>query len=80
MFPSQIDQKGPVAGLRILLAYLFIAPAGIAAAIAGAVASSFGVAGAAAAVVAAIECFLLVRFAAGRLRDNGAGIARAEAA
>lgn|GEM_PF-913327 len=79
MFPSQIDQKGPIAGLRILLAYLFIAPAGIAAGIAGAIASSFVVAGAAAAVVASIECLVLIRFAAGRIRDNGIGIARAEA-
>jgi len=80
MFPAQIDQKGPVAALRILLAYVFIAPAGVVAGIAGAVASSFAVAGIAAAIVAAIECFFLVSFAANRIRDNGVGIARAEGA
>lgn len=79
MFPSQLDQKGAVAMVRMLVAMLMLVPVLVAAL---AVGFPFGTpAGAIAGLaVAAVESAALVGFAARQIRQNGAGFARAEAA
>lgn len=79
LFPSNIDQRGPLAFVRALLTFVLAAPPAIAAltllllqpehpllAIAAAVACSL------------IETFLLIAFAAARIAGQGVAFARAE--
>jgi hypothetical protein len=79
MFPSSVDQRGPMAMLRALLTYLFAAPPVIVGSIAGGLSHSIGVAVAAGILTSAIETFGLVSFAASRIAGRGVAVAQAEA-
>jgi hypothetical protein len=79
IFPSNFDQRGPVAMVRLLLTYVgLIPPVGIWIALGfvthSALAGLFG-----GLVVAAVEVLLLVEFAAFRIARGGAAFAQAEA-
>jgi len=79
LFPSAIDQRGPLAFARMLCLYVALAPPmafGLGALVLW---RSAGAAGAAAAVVAILEVVGLVAFAAARVTKNGATVAQAEA-
>jgi hypothetical protein len=78
LFPSNFDQRGPVAMLRVLLTYLLAAPAITAGVIAGILAHG-AIAGALGAFAACIvEMVLLAEFAAYRIARGGAAFASAE--
>ncbi len=79
IFPAQIDQKGPVALLRVFLAYIFALPVIVTVAV-GVFTIGMKAAAVVGLIVAAGEAFGLMTFATARIRNNGAGTARADAA
>jgi putative ABC exporter len=86
LFPSTIDQRGPLAMVRALLTYLLAAPPAIICALTGYEFYRAGMplphavyAGIAAAILASlIETLALVAFAAARIAGQGVAFARAE--
>jgi hypothetical protein len=78
LFPSTLDQRGPLAFIRALLTYTFSAPPGIAGFVVFFFARSFAAGIAAGIAVAVAEMLLLISFAAWRIAGQGAAIARAE--
>lgn len=80
LLPSGLDQRGPLAMLRVLLTYLFAAPAIVAAVTTGLLAHSFAAAAVAGIACALAEALLLIFFAAARIQGRGATFAQAEAA
>lgn len=80
LFPSSIDQRGPLAAFRALLTYIGAAPPIACGIVAGLLLHS-PIAGAAALIAAAIvEMLLLVWFASTMVLGRGAAFAQAEAA
>lgn len=78
LFPSTIDQRGPLAMVRALLTYLFAAPPAIAALVALFTLRSVGASIAAGVVCSLLETLVLVTFAAARIAGQGVAFARAE--
>jgi hypothetical protein len=80
LFPSNIDQRGPLAFVRALLTFLLAAPPGIAALTLLLLEPAQPLLAIAAAVVCSlIETLLLIAFAARRIAGQGVAFARAEA-
>ncbi len=79
LFPSTIDQRGPLAFVRALITYLFAAPPLIAAVMTLVVLRTMGGSIAAGIFCSLVETLLLVAFAAARIAGQGTGFARAEA-
>ncbi|MFN2448490.1 MAG: putative ABC exporter domain-containing protein [Candidatus Baltobacteraceae bacterium] len=80
MFPSTIDQRGPMGAVRLLITYALCFPPAIAGVLAGYLAHSIPLGAACAMLSAAGEVCLLVLFAAARIAGSGAAFAQAEAA
>ena len=80
LFPSNIDQRGPLAMIRALLTFLFAAPPGIIAILALLVLRSIGIGLAAGIIASLLETALLVAFSARRIAGAGVAFARAESA
>lgn len=78
IFPSTIDQRGPLAMVRALLTYVLAAPPAIAGVVAGVLLRSIAGGVATGIVVSAAETLALVAFASARISDRGAAIAQAE--
>ena len=78
LFPSKLDQRGPVAMLRLFLMYLLLIPAFAGGIAAGVLMRSTVVGLVVAAAVAILEGAFLVEFAALRIAGIGAGVAQAE--
>jgi hypothetical protein len=78
IFPSTIDQRGPLAMVRALLTYVLAAPPVIAGVVAGVLFRSIAGGVATGIVVSAAETLALVAFASARISDRGAAIAQAE--
>jgi hypothetical protein len=85
MFPSSVDQRGPMAMVRALLTYGFAAPPLFAGAIAAGLAERFGLAhsietGIAFGILTSVaETFCLIAFASSRIAGRGVAVAQAEA-
>jgi hypothetical protein len=79
LFPSNIDQRGPLAFVRALLTFILAAPPGIAALTLLLVDPNRPLLAIAAAVVCSlVETLLLIAFAARRIAGQGVAFARAE--
>lgn len=79
MFPSNIDQRGPMAMVRALLTYLFAAPPLIVGSIAGGLLHSVAAAVVVGVLASGVETFGLISFAASRIAGRGVAVAQAEA-
>lgn len=79
LFPAAVDQRGPVAMLRIFALYLLLGPPAAAGFLAGAALHAPSAGLAAGIVFALIEALLLVEFAAYRIGRSGIAFAQAEA-
>jgi Putative ABC exporter len=78
MFPSSVDQRGPLAMVRALLTYAFAAPPLIAGSLLGGLVHSIE-AGLAVGILASIaETLVLVAFASSRIAGRGVAFAQAE--
>lgn len=80
LMPSGLDQRGPLAMLRVLLTYLCATPPIGATLLAALAVHSFAFAVGAGIVVALLEALVLIAFAAFRVSGRGAAFAQAEAA
>lgn len=78
LFPSTIDQRGPLAFVRALLTYVLAAPPIIVGAVYAVVWHAFPIAASIAILLALLESFLLVLFAAARISGRGFTFAQAE--
>lgn len=78
LFPSKLDQQGPVAFARLLLVYVLLAPVAVAAIAAGILLRSAAAGAVAGGAVLAIEGLLLAEFAVHRIAGVGAAFAQAE--
>jgi hypothetical protein len=86
LFPSTIDQRGPLAMVRMLLTYLLAAPPAVVCAAAGfelyragmAAPQALYAAVAAGIITSLVETLALVAFAAARIAGQGVAFARAE--
>jgi hypothetical protein len=78
MFPSSVDQRGPLAMLRALLTYAFAAPPLIFASVAGGLLRSVEAAAAIGVLASMAETFALVAFASSRIAGRGVAVAQAE--
>lgn len=78
LFPSTIDQRGPLAIVRAMLTYLFAAPPAVAALVVLLVHRSIGAGMTVGIVCSLVETLLLVAFASHRIAGQGVAIARAE--
>lgn len=78
MFPSSVDQRGPLAMLRALLTYAFAAPPMIVGSIAGGLLRSIEAAAIIGILASVAETFALVAFASSRIAGRGAAVAQAE--
>lgn len=79
MFPSSVDQRGPLAMVRALLTYAFAAPPMMIGAIFGGLLHSIEAAVAIGILASIAETFGLVAFAASRIAGHGVAVAQAEA-
>lgn len=80
LMPSGLDQRGPLAMLRVLLTYLCALPPIAATVVSALVIHSFPFAITAGIIVAIFEALGLITFAAFRVSGRGAAFAQAEAA
>ncbi|MDQ2663042.1 MAG: hypothetical protein M3Y18_03275 [Candidatus Eremiobacteraeota bacterium] len=78
IFPSKLDQRGPVAMIRLLLVYVLLAPVAATATVTGIFARSGLAGGAAGIAVLIFEGFFLAEFAVRRVAGVGAALAQAE--
>jgi hypothetical protein len=79
LFPSSIDQRGPLAFVRALLTFVLAAPPAIAALVVILLQPDRPLLAVAAAVVCSlVETLLLIAFAASRIAGQGVAFARAE--
>jgi hypothetical protein len=78
LFPSSIDQRGPLAMVRALLTYLLAAPPVIVGTIIGLVFHTLVGGFAAGAATSLIETLGLIAFASGRIDGRGIAVAQAE--
>ncbi|MDP9024284.1 MAG: hypothetical protein M3N13_02765, partial [Candidatus Eremiobacteraeota bacterium] len=78
IFPSKIDQRGPVAMLRVLACYVLMAPAVGLGIVTGLLARSAGAGIGAAVACAVVEAFGLIELSSLRIASSGTGTARAE--
>lgn len=78
LFPSTIDQRGPLAMVRVLLTYLLAAPPVVPAIVILFAYHNFAGAIAAGIACSLLETLLLVAFAAARIAGQGVAFARAE--
>ena len=79
LFPSTIDQRGPLAMIRVLLTYLLAAPPAIAGMIAGLAFHTLAGGVVTALAVSLAETTGLVAFASTRIEQRGVAVAQAEA-
>jgi hypothetical protein len=80
IFPSSMDQRGPLAMLRALVTYALAAPPAVAGIVTGVLTHSLAAGIAAGIAVSLLETAGLIAFAAGRISGRGALFAAAEAA
>lgn len=80
LFPSTIDQRGPLAMVRALLTFLFAAPPALIALLVLLLLRTIGGGIAAGVIASLLETLLLVAFAAVRIAGQGVSFARAESA
>lgn len=78
LFPSSVDQRGPLAMLRALLTYVLAAPPMIVGSIAGGLLHSVEAAAIIGILASLAETFALVAFASSRIAGRGVAIAQAE--
>ena len=78
LFPSTIDQRGPLAMIRVLLTYLLAAPPAVAGIVTGVLSHMTPVGVAACVAVGAVETLALTSFAAARIAGRGIAFAQAE--
>lgn len=78
LFPSTIDQRGPLAMVRALLTFLFAAPPALIALLVLLLLRTAGGGIAAGVIASLLETLLLVAFAAVRIAGQGVAFARAE--
>jgi hypothetical protein len=79
LFPSTIDQRGPLAMVRALLTYILAAPPVIVAAVIGFVSHNAPVGVICGVACSLLETMLLIAFASIRIAGQGVAFARAEA-
>lgn len=77
LFPSKVDARGPIAGVRILLSYLALLPPALGA-VAGVPFHSVSLGVAVALVLLCVEMFALVAFATWRIGGAGVSFAQEE--
>jgi hypothetical protein len=78
LFPSTIDQRGPLAMVRALLTYLLAAPPAVVGLVCGHIFESAAGGVAAGIATSLIETLLLVAFASARIAGRGIAFAQAE--
>jgi hypothetical protein len=78
LFPSTIDQRGPLAMIRALLTYLLAAPPAVVGAVIGHVFQTVAGGVAAGIGMSLVETLLLVTFASARIAGRGIAFAQAE--
>ena len=78
VFPSPMDQRGPVAILRALAMMAALAPPSVLALVVAMLSGSLALALISAAFLSIAEVLLLIEFAAWRIASNGAAFAQAE--
>jgi hypothetical protein len=78
MFPSTVDQRGPMAMIRALLTYAFAAPPMIAGSLAAGLLRNVAVAVIVTILVSAGETLWLLSFASSRIAGRGVAVAQAE--
>jgi hypothetical protein len=78
LFPSTIDQRGPLAMIRALLTYLLAAPPAVAGILTGVLFRTLQGGVTAGILVSLLETLLLIAFASGRIDGRGAAFAQAE--
>ena len=79
LFPSAIDQRGPIAMLRIFALYLLVLPPLAAGLLSGYLFHAIAVGVGAGMLLAVVQSLLLTEFAAYRIARSGAAFAQAEA-
>jgi len=80
LFPSTIDQRGPLSMVRVLLTYALAAPPAVAGIVMGVIFNSLPLGIGCALIVSMLQILGLIAFGSKRIERQGVAIAQAEAA